>query len=135
MPTGYLPPMNWVGGAGTRIPHGTVCLSRKSFLEVILRKLETINRETTIFASLGSVEGGKWKPELMTWNNHQTKKNLSCAFHQTKLNSECLEFCWYNKDQWTYTHEGDLDGNGLYKVNCASSIYVLNDLYISEKYS
>ncbi|THU95309.1 hypothetical protein K435DRAFT_839574 [Dendrothele bispora CBS 962.96] len=122
MPTGWLPGgMNWVGGAGTKIPHGTVSLSRKSFLEArILQKLEAINRDTTIFATLGAVEGGKWKPELMTWNNHQTKKNLSCHFHQTKSTSESLEFCWYNKDQWTYTHEGEFDGNGLYKVNCTT---------------
>ncbi len=80
----------------------------------ILKKLESINKETTIFASMGSVERGEWKPELTTWKKHTVKQNLPCHFVPGKASSESLEYHWHTtRDQWTYIHDGDLNGNGL----------------------
>jgi len=123
MPKGFLPPgTNWVCGVGGEVPHGTVCLSKRTFLDArILKKLEVINKETTIFASMGSVERGEWKPELTTWKKHAVKQNLPCHFVPGKATSESLEYHWHNRDQWTYIHDGDLNGNGLYKVNCTTN--------------
>ncbi|KLO12433.1 hypothetical protein SCHPADRAFT_420281 [Schizopora paradoxa] len=123
MPKGFLPPgINWVGGVGADIPHGTVCLSKKTFLDAhILKKLEAINKETTIFATMGNVERGEWKPELTTWKKHAVKQNLTCNFVPGKATCDSLEFHWHNRDQWTYTHDGDLNGNGVYKVKCTTN--------------
>ncbi|KLO12543.1 hypothetical protein SCHPADRAFT_410840 [Schizopora paradoxa] len=123
MPKGFLPPgINWVGGVGADIPHGTVCLSKKTFLDAqILRKLEVINKETTIFATMGNVERGEWKPELTSWKKHAVKQNLTCNFVPGKSTCDSLEFHWLNRDNWMYTHDGDLNGNGVYKVKCTTN--------------
>ncbi|KAH8114471.1 hypothetical protein DFH11DRAFT_220480 [Phellopilus nigrolimitatus] len=121
LPTHPLPRnVNWISGVGKEVPYGTVCLSRKTFLEArLLALLERFNRDTTIVPSFSGVDSGEWILKLTTWSKHGTKKNYGCKWREIPTTSdESLDFEWRNRDEWRYEYEGDFEGNGLYTVNC-----------------
>lgn len=111
---------NWVCGVGREVPHGTVCVSRATFLNTrVLALLEKVNAETTILPAFSGVEDGDWVLALTTWSNHQMKKARTCKWKEvTRAHSESLDFEWRNRDNWRYQHDGDFGGNGLYSVDC-----------------
>lgn len=123
---------NWVVGVGREIPHGSVCLSRRTFLEGrILSFLEGINAETTVLPAFSGVdEKGEWVLELTTWAEHAMKKNARCRWREVtsarkgEPETESLDFEWKNREEWTYHHEGDFGsgsaGEGRYSINCKS---------------
>ncbi|KAH8110420.1 hypothetical protein DFH11DRAFT_1803752 [Phellopilus nigrolimitatus] len=113
--------INWTSGTANEVPHGTVCLSRKTFLEArLLTLLERVNRETTIVPSFSGVDGGEWILKLTTWGKHEMKKNSDCKWREITSGEQSLDFEWKNRDEWRYEHEGDFDNNGLYTVNCTT---------------
>ncbi|KAI5120814.1 hypothetical protein M0805_003211 [Coniferiporia weirii] len=117
--------INWVSGLGKDIPFGTVCLSRKVFLESrLLSLLERVNSDTTIVPTFSGVNAGEWVLKLTTWGKHEMKKNYPCKWRDIKTNGDSLDFEWKNRDEWRYEHEGDFDGNGLYTVNCTTRNYL-----------
>ncbi|KAI5120808.1 hypothetical protein M0805_003206 [Coniferiporia weirii] len=110
---------NWVSGLGKDIPFGTVCLSRKVFLESrLLSLLERINRDTTVVPTFSGVSDGEWLLKLTTWGKHEMKKNYPCKWREVTTCGDSLDFEWKNCDEWRYKNEGDFDGNGHYTVTC-----------------
>lgn len=117
LPRGF----NWVGGVTSEIPTGTVCISRKTFLEArVLSVLEKINRETTVVPEFFDVNNGEWDLHLTTWDKHAMKSKRSCEMTPIHRGDQTLDFKWENKDEWNYRHEGDNDCEtaACYTVRC-----------------
>ncbi|EIN11424.1 hypothetical protein PUNSTDRAFT_141793 [Punctularia strigosozonata HHB-11173 SS5] len=108
--------------------HGTVTLSRKSFLEgLILAAFAKINAETTLVARFAGVDAGEWKLDLDTWASHDRKKLIEARSWAVQRDG-FLQYVWDHSDVWTYTHNGgpgDLS-NGQFTVAC----HTKNDLSI-----
>ncbi|KDQ52587.1 hypothetical protein JAAARDRAFT_702442 [Jaapia argillacea MUCL 33604] len=99
---------------------GTVCLSKKIFLEDrLLAILSKVNAETTIVPVFPDAEeDGEWQMELTTWGKR--RKNRVCKWEQVKDCESGMDFKWDHTDKWSHEHQGSVDdkNNGTYTVAC-----------------
>ncbi|THH00496.1 hypothetical protein EW145_g7068 [Phellinidium pouzarii] len=115
--------INWVGGVGSEVPLGTVCFSRRMFLEAkLLTMFEHVNRKTTIVPMFLGVDNGEWILKLTTWDKHEIKAQEKCKWREVAAGEDSLDFEWKNKEEWSYVHEGDSDHdhNDHYTLSCTT---------------
>ncbi|KAF8128338.1 hypothetical protein K438DRAFT_1948831 [Mycena galopus ATCC 62051] len=104
-----------------RIPsHGTVVLSRESFLESkLLAMLEVVNRRTTVVPRFPRADEEEWRVHLTTWDDHHYRRNERCNWKKVaQVNPGWLEYAWEHRDEWTYEHEGTHNQTFSYAVLC-----------------
>jgi hypothetical protein len=112
----------WVipGGSRGAKSHGTICLSRASFLEgKLLATLELVNRRTTVVPRFPRESEEEWKVYLTTWDNHRYRKNKQCSWKKVENgNPGWLEYGWEHRDEWSYEHEGTREEASGFSVLC-----------------
>jgi len=127
----------WVTRSKGQVGTGTICLSRKVFLEErLLGLLSGINATTTIVpifpgsdddddcvALFTGLEASEWGLSLATWgkrNMTRRKRGLKCDW---EFNAASGGYKWDYTDKWSYEHEGSHDdaNNGIYNVSCQFS--------------
>ncbi|KAJ7337547.1 hypothetical protein DFH08DRAFT_939037 [Mycena albidolilacea] len=120
----------WVGPSRS---HGTVCLSRESFLEgKLLATLELVNRRTTVVPRFPRENEQEWEVYLTTWDHHQYRKNKRCNWQRVeKTTPGWLEYAWNHRDEWSYEHEGTREEASAFSVLCQTR----NQLLIPTSYS
>ncbi|KAJ7027386.1 hypothetical protein C8F04DRAFT_965258 [Mycena alexandri] len=110
----------WVLPGGRSKSHGTICLSRATFLErKLLTTLELVNRRTTVVPRFPREGEEEWKVYLTTWDNHPSRKNKECHWKKVEnTNPGWLEYAWEHRDEWSYEREGTRHGASGYSVLC-----------------
>ncbi|KAF8183019.1 hypothetical protein K438DRAFT_1975274 [Mycena galopus ATCC 62051] len=105
---------------GRVLSHGTLCLSRASFLEArLLAALEVVNRRTTVVPRFPGANEEEWKVHLTTWDEHNYRRNELCRWKPVaKANPGWLEYAWEHRDEWTYEHDGTHNQAFAYAVLC-----------------
>ncbi|KAJ7820022.1 hypothetical protein B0H14DRAFT_2292770, partial [Mycena olivaceomarginata] len=123
----------WVGPSGRPKSHGTICLSRESFLEgKLLATLELVNRRTTVVPRFPRENEQEWEVYLTTWDHHQYRKNKRCNWQKVeKATPGWLEYAWDHRDEWSYEHEGTHEEASAFSVLCQTR----NQLLIPTRYS
>ncbi|TFK37966.1 hypothetical protein BDQ12DRAFT_132552 [Crucibulum laeve] len=128
----------WLTKVKNGVSHGTVCISRKVFLEErLLRLLAHVNATTTIVPVFPGVvedgacvplftglDGGEWGMSLTTWAARNLKRPRACKW-ELNAGSES-DYKWDHTDKWSYEHEGAFDdkNNGTYIVSCQTKNYL-----------
>ena len=113
---------SWIANSTRSVSYGTVCMSKRVFLEErLLSLLSRVNGVTTVVALPFSLEcKGAWKLQVTTWAGCENRKKCTCGW---VFDSECngvLKYKWVHRDGWKYEHEGTTDiTNGTYWVDCA----------------
>ncbi|KAJ7824728.1 hypothetical protein B0H14DRAFT_2369355 [Mycena olivaceomarginata] len=113
--------INWgCGWVGPSRSHGTICLSRESFLEgKLLAMLELVNRHTTVVPRFPRENEQEWEVYLTTWDHHQYRKNKRCNWQKVdKATPGWLEYAWDHRDKWSYEHEGTREESSAFSVLC-----------------
>ncbi|KAJ7826489.1 hypothetical protein B0H14DRAFT_3874023 [Mycena olivaceomarginata] len=123
----------WVGPSGRSRSHGTICLSRESFLEgKLLATLELVNRCTTVVPRFPRENEREWEVCLTTWDHHQYRKNKRCNWQKVEKNTPgWLEYAWDHRDEWSYEHEGTREETSAFSVLCQTR----NQLLIPTSYN
>ncbi|KAJ7337589.1 hypothetical protein DFH08DRAFT_877180 [Mycena albidolilacea] len=123
----------WVGPSGRSRSHGTICLSRESFLEgKLLATLELVNRRTTVVPRFPRENEQEWEVCLTTWDHHQYRKNKRCNWQKVEKNTPgWLEYAWDHRDEWSYEHEGTREETSAFSVLCQTR----NQLLIPTSYN
>ncbi|KAF8884777.1 hypothetical protein BD779DRAFT_1442896 [Infundibulicybe gibba] len=121
----------WFAKHRGTVTHGTVCLSRKVFLEKrLLALLSRVNATTTIVPffpggeSSGFVtlfdghQGSEWGLALTTWARHSRKRTHGCDWDLVPGTES--DYTWGHIDKWSYEHEGSIvdKHNGVYTIAC-----------------
>jgi len=126
---------DWVRRSKGQVGTGTVCLSRKVFLEErLLSLLASINASTTIVpifpgsddesgyvALFTGVEASEWGLALATWGKKNSGRRKSTAKSNWQVNAAAEgSYKWEYVDKWSYEHEGHAGdvNNGIYNVSC-----------------
>ncbi|KZT11520.1 uncharacterized protein LAESUDRAFT_274940 [Laetiporus sulphureus 93-53] len=116
---------NWVVRVSKGASYGTVCLSRKAFMEErLLQLLTNVNALTTIIPVFTGVEEGVWKLDLTTWALHTYKKKQVCKWQLDSEADGYMRYIWQFRDGWKYEHEGGEVPNGTYAVSCSTRNFV-----------
>ncbi|KAF8519034.1 hypothetical protein BU17DRAFT_66191 [Hysterangium stoloniferum] len=106
---------------------GVLALSSKTLLDRwLLKELQGINERTTLvplFHGIG--DAGAWDIEFLAWCDHPSidiaRKKGTCSWNKVGASTQGgLEYQCTYKDNWTYTHEGDVSHiyNGGYSISC-----------------
>ncbi|KDQ49725.1 hypothetical protein JAAARDRAFT_142971 [Jaapia argillacea MUCL 33604] len=127
----------WIVRLKRGFSHGTICLSRKVFLQDrLLLALAQVNAATTVvpffpghedeslkYAKVFTgLEDGEWELGVTTWGERNThRKNRGCKWEVIKGSES--HYKWDHADKWSYEHEGAHDdkNNGLYTVHCKTN--------------
>ncbi|KAL0952771.1 hypothetical protein HGRIS_006999 [Hohenbuehelia grisea] len=131
-----LPPSVILWGSGWVIPggksHGTICLSRASFLEgKLLARLELVNARTTVVPRFPRENEEEYKVYLTTWDHHRYRKSKPCSWTLlSNANPGWLEYGWEHRDEWSYEHEGTREQSSGFSVLC----HTKNQLCIPTQY-
>lgn len=112
--------VSWIAQAIRGISYGTVCLSKRVFMdERLLKLLARVNALTTIVPLFAGVDNGAWRLELTTWAKHEIRKNRACDWVAVNKEGGILKYKWEHRDGWSYEHEGsDHITNGIYTTSC-----------------
>ncbi|KAK7042564.1 hypothetical protein R3P38DRAFT_320807 [Favolaschia claudopus] len=131
--SGWVIPTGGAGAGAKSTSHGTICLSRESFLEgKLLVALELVNRRTTVVPRFPEENEEEWQVYLTTWDQHRYRKNKVCKWKKDeKVTDGWLMYGWEFRDEWTYDKEGTfIDASG-YAVLCQTK----NQLCIPTTYN
>ncbi|TCD65183.1 hypothetical protein EIP91_003005 [Steccherinum ochraceum] len=117
---------HWIAHAVRGVSYGSVCVSRKVFLEErLLSLLARVNALTTIVPLFAGVDNGAWRLELTTWAMHEIRKGRACNWVAVKDVFGALKYKWEHRDEWNYEHEGsDHIANGIYTTSCVTKNYL-----------
>ncbi|TFK43794.1 hypothetical protein BDQ12DRAFT_662371 [Crucibulum laeve] len=123
--------IEWIIGIKNGLSHGTVCHSRKLFLEErLLWLLSRVNASTTIVATspelvdsavvpvfADHVDGG-WAIVITTWGARKSKKQRKASWKLNRGGES--DYIWDYTDKWSYEHGGasDNEANGTYTISC-----------------
>ncbi|KAF9010257.1 hypothetical protein BDQ17DRAFT_1421498 [Cyathus striatus] len=134
----------WVMKGKKTTSHGTVCISRKVFLEErLLPLLAGVNATTTVVPVFPSSEdasryvslftghvGAEWGLALTTWASRFSAKQRK-AFWEL-ISGAKSTYKWDYTDKWSYEHEGAAGdkNNGIYLVSCQTK----NNLHLPTTY-
>lgn len=124
---------NWIAQAIKGVSYGTVCLSKRVFMEErLLTLLARINALTTIVPLFAGVDNGAWRLELTTWAKHEIRKSRACNWVAVQGEANLLKYKWEHRDEWNYEHEGsDHITNGRYTTSCEFSSFSFGIIYES----
>jgi hypothetical protein len=134
----------WVMKGKKTVSTGTVCISRKVFLEErLLPLLAGVNATTTIVPVFPTSEdanryvslftghvGAEWGLALTTWASRFSVKQRK-AFWEL-ISGTTNNYKWDYTDKWSYEHEGAAGdrNNGIYLVSCQTK----NSLHLPTTY-
>ncbi|KAL4248925.1 hypothetical protein ABKN59_007566 [Abortiporus biennis] len=118
---------SWIIRVNKAICYGTVCLSKRTFLdERLLHLLSRINALTTVIPMFSGVDNGAWRLDLTTWAKSEMRKDRPCQWVHLKEHDGLLKYKWQHRDVWHYEHEGESDYiiDGVYKASCITKNYL-----------
>jgi hypothetical protein len=96
------------------IPATTTYISRRLFLDSILRALEQVNEKTAIVASpnFAQLDAGESFLQLSAHGAVYKKRGLPFAWKKGTVEEGLLKYEWSNRDEWRYEHVGDFVSQG-----------------------
>ncbi|KAF7427988.1 hypothetical protein PC9H_007206 [Pleurotus ostreatus] len=116
-----LPDTHIPWGSGWVFPqsHGSLCLSKKVFLEGrLLPALAVINTKTTVVPRFPNEGEEEYKVYLTTWDQHRYRKDKACDWTLLEGTADWLEYGWEHRDEWKYEHSGTREANEGFSVLC-----------------
>ena len=98
---------------------GTVCFNKQIFLEGnLLKRLELVNRRTTLVPKFAGVIDGKSHFDLCAWGDDQYRSKQLCNWRRTQAPEGVLAYIWEHRDEWSHEHEGTDEKSGEYSLQC-----------------